>query len=498
MSNSIRNFRTQKGTFASPPINESQQGEQTNKQIRGDKSELFIGNAFQNILLQANGGSFDNPMAYPAYSQLYVGSPVTYRWMLQHPTLRLVRSIAVSDILASKWEYRKKDDGVPDAQQEAVKENFNRLRTDLLCDFFIRGRDYGWASGEPIWEVNGRETTLARVKPLLPDYTTVLQDSFGNFIGLKNNVNEDGHAPGIELSAPYKAWKYTYDGECGYHYGRSWLENVRMTAWRSWLDSSQQLARLGGKITGTQIVVTTPTGTFPGPNGKTFNYRDIALDFVKQIAMGGPGGWIPGINIPTDPKGKADIAKIISELVGKSQVSFQLLDFGSSTPAIEGFLKKMQHEEELMFEGGLRPARAGLEAKHGAKADAEVHTDTGTKNSELDDRQFARSCQSLVDCYLALNYGEGSCGNITIHTPPLVSNKLGLIRAIILSLCNNPAFAQALCDVLNIDDLLSFLDFTLLKGKKFDSSSMLKYTQVHSPKAPGSSEPQGGRPPANP
>jgi hypothetical protein len=491
-----KNYRTTKGTFAQPPVTPEKQGEQTGRQTQGEYDGRFVG-LDTSFLLQANGGSFDNPMAYPNYGMLYVGSPMVYRWMLQHPTLRLVRSIAVADILASQWEYRKTSPDVPDEQLDSVKENFDRLRTDLMCDFFIRGRDFGWYGGEPIWEVRDRETHLVRVKPLLPEFTHVLQDDFGNFIGLRNDVGTPGNVGGrTEIAAPYKAWKYTYDSEGGYHYGRSWLENCRMTAWRGWLDSSQQLQRLGAKITGTQIVVTTPTGSFPGPNNTTLYYRDVATSFIKSIATGGPGGWIPGINIPTDPRGKVEVAKIIAELIGKSQVSFQLLDFGSTTPAIAGLIEKMRHEEELMFEAGLRPARAGLEAKHGAKADAETHTDTGTKNSELDDRQFAVACQPLVDALLVLNFGENARGNICITTPPLVTNKLGLIRALLLSLCNNPAFVQALCDVLDIDDLLNFLDFVPLSGKKFQAKDMLEYSKVHTPKPPGTPEPQGGRPPS--
>lgn len=490
-----RNFRSRKGTFSKAPHKDSELGEQTAQQT-DQRDPRFMGLYADNYLLMANGGTWDNPMGYPGYNMMYVGSPMNYRWMLQHPTLRLVRSIAVSDILASKWEYRRAKKNATEEQRQFISEIFDPLRTDLMCDFFVRGRDFGWYPGEPIWEIEKRRTILARVKPLLPEYTEAMQDKSGNFTGLRNSANmtDSGDAV-VTIPAPYKAWKFTYDSEGGYHYGRSWLENVRMTAWRSWLDTSQQLQRLGAKITGTQIIVTTPTGTFPSGNndGKTLSYRDVALNFVKSIATGGPGGWIPGINIPTDPKGKAEVARLIADLIGKSQVHFELLDFGSTTPAIQGLLEKMRHEEENMFAGGLRPVRSGLASEHGGLADAEQHTDTGTKNSELDDRLFAKAVQPLIDAALVLNFGESARGNIVIEPPPLVSNKLGLLRALLLALCNDPAFVQELCTVLDVNDALKFLSLMTLDGKTFDPIRMQK-TREAANKKTQNPEPQGGRP----
>jgi hypothetical protein len=48
----------------------------------------------------------------------------------------------------------------------------------------------------------------------------------------------------------------------------------------------------------------------------------------------------------------------------------------------------MKHDEELMFAGGLRPSRTGLEGKHGTKAESGVMTDTGMLERGIRGRRY--------------------------------------------------------------------------------------------------------------
>lgn len=506
-------MRSKNGQYAPPPSADLKGGEDTAAQAPGLRRGGMLGLAGGLAgplampglgFTAANGGfGWDNPCGFPGYDGLYTGNYITYRWMLSHPTLRLVRGVAVSDILASYWEY----DG-PAASVAAVSENFDRLRSSLMTDFFIRGRDYGWAPGEVVWKPDGRyRTNIDRIKPLLQDYTWALRDVYGNFTGVRNYAPQfasdtdliepagadiQGPSGYVDLAAPYKAWLYIYDSEAGYLYGRSWLENVRMTAWRDWLDCAQQLQRLGAKITGIISIICSPAGEFPGPGGTTVSYQKTATDAIKALSTGAPGIWIPGISFPNFAGStKLDTAKIIRELVGVSQTTVQPLDFGSTTPAIIGLLERMKHNEELMFEGGLRPARSGKQGEHGTQADAEQHTDTGTKNAELDDHDFARQCQPLLDAFLRVNVGVNAVGTVRICPPSLVDRVTPLFKAILLSIMNEPQVAVEMAATLDMDHHLDKIG--MKRVKDFDPAAVKKMI-ADSQKPKATPEPQGGRP----
>lgn len=486
------------GRFREHPLRGSEGEEQTGPQgDRFQRSTIVVGPA-----MHANGGTRHNPMGFPGYEWAYTGSPLTYRWMLQHPVLRLVRSIAVGSIVSSTWEYEKSEETVPDERVEFVKYVFDRIRTHLLNDFFVRGRDFGWAPGEIIWgteTVRGKiQQIIQRIKPLSQEQTDVLEDGYGNFTGLRNYVSSPD-AAFADLAAPYKAWKYTYDSEAGYHYGRSWLENTRATAWKDWLDCLQQLQRLGSKITGIVTVVTSPAGTFPtgrvGADGKPeyVSYKENAEIVIRALANGSPGAWMPALGIAVDPKGNVEANKVLSQLAGKPLINVDTKDFGSNSPAILGILERMKHDEELMFGGGLRPSRSGLEGQHGTKAEAEVHTDTGTMNSENDDKEFAVQVQPLIDAVLAVNVSEKARGTVRISCPSLVDRKTSVLKSLILAGMNVPVIAGEVMATLDVTSALKFLGLRTLKD--FEPAEAIKsLTQVNKPKAV--SDPQGGRPPS--
>jgi hypothetical protein len=319
-------------------------------------------------MLRANGGTYANPMGFPGYDSLYSGSYQTYRWVMQHPIVQLVDAIAVGPILTSEWEYEKSDKRVPDSDVELVRSNLDPIRTQLLQDFFRVGRRYGWAGGEPRWEISqrGSETRLVAVKPLLHDITEILKDRYGNPTGLVNyRVPEDSDKTEVRLPFPYKGFLYTYDSYAGDPYGRSWLENIRATAWKDWLDAAQQLQLLGAKIAGITSVVISPPGEFLDEQGNRVSYRKNAEIAIGAIADGAAGVWFPSIALAIDEKGNIDAIKLMAELAGKSLTSIETLDFGNNAPAIKGQLERMIHAEELIFAGGLRPSRSGLQGSSG-------------------------------------------------------------------------------------------------------------------------------------
>lgn len=453
-----------------------------------------------------------NPMGFPGYGTMYTGTYETYSWMLQHPIHRLVRAICVAIIAANTWEYEKVG---KNSSQEAVdftKETFDRLRYDLIWDFYVRGRDYGWAGGEPVWIAEDGGLKLERVKPLAQRASEILEDNHGNFVGIRNHVSVDDRSQTkpVEIAAPYKAWKYTYDSETGYGYGRSWLENSRATAWKMWLDCAQQLQMLGSKISGTIGIIFSPAGTFPGPidpaTGKPtmVSYEQNAKKVIEAFKNGSAGAWFPSLSLMPDAKGNIDAMKVLVELAGKSLTHFEKFDFTGQTAAIKPILERMIHAEELMFAAGMLSARVGMEGKHGTKAEAGEHTDTATINAEAEDEGFAKACQPLVDANLVLNMSPKLAGKVRIKPPSLVDRKTSIYKATLLAMLNDttiskqlaltPGLMTSLLRVLDITSDVPFDDKALAKSVEEDRKAK---EPKPGPAATGNKqpEPQGGRPP---
>lgn len=416
-------------------------------------------------LLWADGGTCANPLNFPRDGYGYRRGYWTYRWMLQHPVIRHVRQIATAPVIASTWDYKKATPDVPDARVELVRRNLDPLRRRIEEDA-LRGRDYGWAGFEPVWDSAGGEYRLECLKPLSHDATTILIDDNGNFAGLAQGnlktattVDTQNGQKVQGLPAPYKAWLYTYDRESGNLHGRSWLENIRETAWKDWLDAAQQLAKLSTKIAGTQAIIKSPE-----------DKKDASIALIKALANGAAGGWLPSlISDDIQPGQNIDMWKLVVELSKSSLTTIDVLDFGSTTAAITGLLERMKHAEGLMFEGGLRSPRSGREGEHGTKAEAGIHTDTGVISAELDDDDIAQQLQPVVDALLVLNYGPDAAGTIRIDPPPLVDDKadraLGVIDAVT---AKDTPVARAAAKMLDWERLFKDLDAPLLEGAKFE------------------------------
>lgn len=444
----------------------------------------------------APGGYAGNPMGFPNYEFGYWGTYPTYRYILTDPIVRLARLISVGPQCISNWEYEftdTEDKRNKDSWIKLVAKNLDPIRDELMEDFYVRGRDMGWAGGEPIWDYDSRHTEfrLQRVKPLLQDVTEVLRDKNGNFTGLRNNVEQS-----VELAAPFKAWKFSYDAEGDDPYGRSWLENIRSGPWMDKLDCMQQLQRLGAKIAGIVTIVKSPAGTFPGPpdtqgQPTKVSYREAAEKLIRDLANGAVGGWIPAVNLEPNARGGIDVLKLMANLAGKSLIDVQLADFSGQAAAMTPILERLKNDDEGIFAGAGRSSRTGLEGKHGTKEEAGVHTDTGTIASEMDDNSFARACQPLVDSILVANEGEIARGAVRINPPSLTDRKNQLLKAMLLALTNVPEAAVEIANSVDLDKAFKALG---VATKKAIGPIVLQTKTASSQEKPGTPEPQGGRP----
>jgi hypothetical protein len=413
-------------------------------------------------ILYANGGCADNPLAFPRYEHLYTRSYWTQRWMLKHPRVWEVRGIRNAPIEGSIWDYKKRDKDVPDERVELVRRNFDPLRHRYVKDA-LHGADYGWAPFEPIWDVAGGEWRLTELKPLLCDSTTIITDKSGRFTGLAQGdvgaltaIDASGAAVQA-LPAPFKALVFTYNRECGNLHGDPWLEHIRETAWKDWLDTAQQLVKLGGKLAGTQAVVKSPP-----------DKKDASIALIKALANGAPGLWIPSLALAVDPKGNTDLWELVVKLSKEALTQVEVLDFGSTTDAIAGLLDRLRHDEELMYAGGQRPSRSAMEGQHGTKAEAGIHTDTGVKSAEVDDDDLAQQLQPVVDALLTLNFGPGAAGTVYIDPPPLVDTKVERSMKLIDAITKPGNVAAALAKIIDGVQLVKDLDGPVLPNAKWE------------------------------
>lgn len=437
--------------------------EYTGQQI--DMFRMLLGGS---AYIWASGGCSENPFGFPGYETGYFRNYRTYRWMLQNPIVRHARSNVIGPIIGSYFQYKAADDSVPESRVEMIEKMFDKIRQRRIADM-LRGFDHGWAPFEPIWDNAGGKTQLVDLKPLLPERTAVLVDNNGRFTGLEQSV---GNVPEIKavsgsaeipgLPAPYKAWIYTYDCECGNHYGRGWLENIRESAWKDWMDAYQQLQKIGAKLAGTQAIVKSPADQ---PGGA--QYKTNSIDAVKAMSNGAPGAWLPSLAMNIDPKGQTDLWKLVIDLAKSSFISIEVLDFGSTVPAIEGLLARINKAEANIFSGALLSARTGLEGKHGTKAEAGVHTDTGMLVSELLHDDITAQIQPLIDAALVLNFGPDAAGSVTVDAPPLVDSKSQRFGDFLTAISTNQSVSAALAKYVDMEDVMDGLDIPVKEGAEF-------------------------------
>jgi hypothetical protein len=401
------------------------------------------------------------PMQFDSwFNRAFWPSYWTWRHIVKHPTVSLVRALSISGIIASQWGYAKSDDGVPDSLVDMVRRNMDPLRHPFVTSCMGPGRDLGWQPFELVYKVKNGEYGYQKIKPLLQDISVVLRDDNGNVTGVDQYAYTTSGVQWMPtnrmtnkaIATPFKAFVYSYQGTsdgCYNPYGRSWIENLREYAFKQWVRCVARLADLDGRLSGVQLVITGPSGTFSDANGNQVTYSKAALDAIGKLQRGSPGVFLPNLFVnQLQDKFKnllnKDTAVAIATLVQSSMVNFKQLDFGDRSPAVQGMLAELAHWEGMMFQGGLRPARVGLEGPSGARAETEIKTDSAVTIAEVDDDDLAQQAQQLVDNLLELNAGEDAKGKVRIEPAPLVDLKTATLRALIQAVTHNPDVAMIL------------------------------------------------------
>lgn len=371
------------------------------------------------------------------------GTYETYRQISAHPTNALVRGIVTAPVVANSWQWRKCRADVPDEWVEFAKQVMGPLRLPLVRDA-LRALEFGWAGFEKIWRIHQGRRVLARLKPLQWDFTEILLDEHGNPAGLLNRP--PGDRPVVLPRGKY--FLFSYDGEAGNPYGRSRHENVRQ-AWSESEQIRERVAQYMKKVSGIVVQLHYPEGTSRDAAGAERPNQWLGQQILDSVSAGKSVMFPNGFASSTD-------LRMAYELAGKSPWQLSTLEAQGADHA-PGMKIVLEYYDALIFRGWLRPERTGLESRYGSRADAQTHTDTGTLDSELIDRDIADAVtRDVVDELLVLNFGSRARGAVAIEPAPIETDALGVLReALNRLIANDGAEIGSKIDVPALLDQLS-------------------------------------------
>ena len=402
-------------------------------------------------LIAAAGGSQRNSSVagfstagVPGFAPPDPGTFAVYRRISAHPTVALAMNIVTAPIVANSWGWSKRN-GAPQAWLDFAKSVLEPMRTKALTDG-LRALAFGFAAFEKVWDKRDGRVVLAKLKPLLPEITSILTDRHGNLRGLRNQPPGD---PPRDLIGS-KAFLYSYDAEFGNFYGRSRHENIR-EIWSQALQTVQRMAQYHKKIAGVIAQLHYPEGTSRDAAGVERSNDIIAQQILEAVSMGKSVRFPNLFASIDDPSTAADLA-------GKSQWVLSQFDPGGKDYS-PGLLNALAYYDRLLFRGWLRPERVGLESTTGTRADAEQHSQTSVLDSELVDRDFAAAFNTgVVDDLLTINFGPSARGAVWIDPSPISDVKTQVAQAVLVAMLRNAHARPTTAQCVDIPALLQDLD----------------------------------------
>ncbi len=325
------------------------------------------------------------------------------------------------------------------------------VRTGVSWSTRLRALAFGFAPFEVVWGTDGgpRRAVAAKLKPLLPEATTVLVDR-------RERERAGGAEPAGGPSAaggPARGRRrscYTYDGAFGDPYGRSRHENVRV-AWSQAVQTAERLAQYQKKVAGVIAQLHYPEGTSRDASGVERGNDVVAQQILEAVSMGRSVRFPNLFASVDDPAAAADLA-------GKSQWVLSQFDT-NGTDHSGGLLAALGYYDKLLFRGWLRPERAGLEAEHGSRADAQSHGETGVRDAELVDADVAAAFNAgVVDDLLVANFGPAAKGAVRVDPSPIAADKTDTAKAVLTALLGNAQTAAATAQAIDVRAVLADLD----------------------------------------
>jgi hypothetical protein len=463
-------------------------------------------------MLGWNGGNFVQPRR---------GSYATYRIMGLDATNTLLRILTYSPIIASQWTVQAaeglevdetgtkftfdKSTGrvtkVPKSAIDFLSQTIIAQRPGIIRES-VRIKEFGWRPFERVYKITsggpnqGKFYQLEKLKPILPEFATILHDEYGNFGGLATNATPDGYG-GSNL-APNKAWICSHDVEAGNMYGLSAYEpgyDPYVSTIRTGMKQLLLMSKLSGVLPTLyyrpgSTPVPTPNGTPAGGGAQMADNFNIAKQIVSVVFAGGAA------IVPTTEYTDSDLQQN-PELAGLAPWKLEIVDAGSYSPAMDGMIREREYQDKLKCRAWGWPERAVLEAQNsGSRADSTTHTQSASLMLENLDDDIANQVSQgqpmygvpgVIDELLRLNWGEGTQGSIVIRPAPLSDPKIQLYTTIITTLLANPKIAPVLVQAMDLQDMLGHLDIKTPEDFKEKLPELLKELQQQAmqPASPG-------------
>lgn len=401
-----------------------------------------------------------------------------YRKMRADGIVAIAREIANAVVASSAWTYEAVEDEEKSKQEnpedlaeyvKCVKNMWERRgqATDghqghTLRQFFINESNFAKDHGNHTLEVvygedeEGR-TVITEFLPLLPENTQPLVlTGTRKFAGVRN-VGIDGAQ--IDLDPEYCV-RFVHDSEGGDLFGRSVFENCKDWIQLKWKVRDKILTDLNVAI-GNIMKVGYPMpdeGDGTTMAGNENRARSIGISLADGLTV-----TYPDFSIKQKlalASANIDPSKIRAWAIDRLETGGNNCDgFNVITTLVD---------EQILF-GMLVLPRSVKEAEHGAKADAEEHTDSMVTIAWKWITYIVGIANNLTDGILEQRYGKEARGKVCIRPAPIKDEAKAILKQIFISLLSDKAFAVKIADLKSGAEKL---DIKLVDG--FDQKKLVK------------------------
>lgn len=340
--------------------------------------------------------------------------PVTYdrvRENRRDPTVKLARTLIIAPVLEAGWSVVA-DDGVEDDVKEFIDDCVSPMHDHYMTKSLLNMSDFGWGAFEKVFEQDeSGYVVLRKLKPLLPDITTILVDrKTGAFAGLKNR----------DVTLDLAESLLVYQDE----EGTNWYGEADMLAvdrvMRKYEIIEAAADRYDRKVAGSHWVIHFPRGVTKY-NGVETDNSLIARSILNSIESTGK------IAIPRQ------VDQVMQQLNGGGPAEdawkLELLtDSGGGNTAM---LERMRYHDVLKVRCYGAPERAILEGEYGTKAEAETHGDFAVVNINKRRRTAVQMLNwHVVNQLLRLNFGKDYENHVRVVPTPLTDKQLAFIKQV--------------------------------------------------------------------
>lgn len=408
----------------SSPKKSVNEGEQTDSQ---DRLGYYSGGTYGYGPLGLGG--------YSGYSRAPFGCMETYRWMDCNPTLTLGKGVTVTPCIGAPYSVEA-NQGVPDKWVTCVETAFLKNIMFLARDAFDC-LSLQWQPFEVYWE-NEAGFIVPRFKSLLQEMTAALveKETF-RVLGLKNDQ--------IELTGP-NWYTFAEHPKGGKLWSKSRHESCREDAWWPWMEANKFGGRLDKKATGIVFMVKGPQGgSLLDQNNISVTGQAASLN-LANILQQGISAYSPNALLSIrELKQHPELAKV-------SAFDVQYFDLGDTAGANKALNEKQRYYDSLMFRAWKRPERSATEGQRGTLAEAEVHGDIGTDDSDLLRSLFAKSLNDgPVNNCLEQNFGPQARGKVYLKPAPIVPARFQVLRMLMEKIASVPALLTKVIEETDMD-----------------------------------------------